>query len=521
MSTYSFNQSWYYILPEISLLFFIILGLIIVGMANFQPQATIIEKKKKITPIIVWISLYGLFFTLIIMYLLSSNLNNGKVCFNSYIIVDIYSTMLKFGLLITMFVLLISSFWYIAGHTRPLMEFPVLLLLTTFCLFVLLSAYDLIVMFVAIIAFSLNIYVLLLTDFMNKSSREASVKYYYLSTLSSGLIIGGILIAYLVFHTTNFLNITWIIHNWYLNDDLKSHAILLTIMLYFMITGFLFKLSAFPGHFWTPEVYDGAPHPITAIFILPIKIATFGIFLRLLSYVFHELHFLWSFILIISSGMSMIVGALLALVEFRIKRFIAYSSINQMGFMLIGIIAGTFEALRASLIFLFIYILMNLGIFILFLNTRDEKTNRSLTYITDLKNFAAQNHLVTVPFVVILFSMAGIPPLAGFFGKFYLLLHAFEEQQYLLVIIGLVTSLISAYYYLRLIKLMWFDTPENIETNPLIQINFITFFTNHLEQILYLVEGLLVSFIIWQSFFFPILNLITYSCVMPLSNIPL
>src|SRR5277367_464064 len=129
--------------------------------------------------------------------------------------------------------------------------------------------------------------------------------------------------------------------------------------------------------------------------------------------------------------MSMIVGALLALVEFRIKRFIAYSSINQMGFMLIGIIAGTFEALRASLIFLFIYILMNLGIFILFLNTRDEKTNRSLTYITDLKNFAAQNHIVTVPFFVILFSMAGIPPLAGFFGKFYLLLHAFQEQQYL------------------------------------------------------------------------------------------
>jgi NADH-quinone oxidoreductase subunit N len=150
----------------------------------------------------------------------------------------------------------------------------------------------------------------------------------------------------------------------------------------------------------------------------------------------------------------MIVGAFFALVESRIKRFIAYSSINQIGFLLIGLILNTEQGILASLIFLTLYIFTNLGFFILFLNTHDEKITHPLIYLTDLKNFAKYNRGLTIPLVIILFSMAGIPPLAGFFGKLYLLLNAFEEKLYFLVFVGLLTSIISAYYYLKLVKLM-------------------------------------------------------------------
>ena len=397
------------------------------------------------------------------------------------------------------------------------MEFSILIVLATFFLLILLSAYDLFVLFIGIIGFSLNVYVLLLSDCFNRASREASIKYYYLSTLSSGLIISGILIAYLIFHSTKFLTITWILHCWSITENLTKYNMILTIMLYFIIFGFLFKLSAFPCHLWSPEIYDGAPHPITAFFVLPIKIATFGIFLRLLTYVFNDLHLIWNHLIWIASVMSMIWGALGGLVEVRLKRFMAYSSINQMGFLLIGLLCGTFEGIRSSLIFLIIYVITNIGFFLLFLTTRDEKTNRSLTYLTDLNNFATQNRLLSVTLVIILFSLAGIPPLAGFFGKFYLLLHAFESGYYVVVIVGLLTSMISTFYYLRLIKIMWFETPQSIENLSYTKYNFINYFNNNMLTCYFFVEVFLISFVVWSPLFFNIMDMLTYSCLMPLT----
>lgn len=518
--SYTLNTNYLYILPEISLIFISVFGIIIVGISNFSPQATLLEKKLIITPAILTITLRGLFFVSFLIFLMHFYLSqNAQLCFNAQSIIDFYSLVLKNSVVLSTAIILLCSSEYLFNHRRALMEFSILIVLATLFLFILLSAYNLFVLFMGIIGFSLNVYVLLLSDCFNKASREASIKYYYLSTLSSGLIISGILIAYLIFHSTNFLTITWLLHCWSVTNNLIEYHLILSIMLYFIIFGFLFKLSAFPCHLWSPEIYDGAPHPITAFFILPIKIATFGIFLRLLTYVFNDLHLVWNHLIWGASVMSMIWGALGGLVEVRLKRFIAYSSINQMGFLLIGLVCGTFEGIRSSLIFLFIYVISNIGFFLLFLTTRDEKTNRALTYLTDLNNFATQNRLLSITLVIILFSLAGIPPLAGFFGKFYLLLHAFESGYYVVVIVGLLTSMISTFYYLRLIKIMWFEKPQSIENLNHTKYNFINRLNNTTLTCYFFIEVLLISFVTWSQFLFKIMDLVTYSCLMPLTPI--
>ena len=497
---------------EIYLSLVIFMALIIVGTANFSPSATFVIEKKNITLSLYNFTRISLVITLIIYLFHIFLMTTSNITFNSYSISDFYTQLLKLFVLLTMLIILTASERYIIKHPRHLMEYPVLLLLTTIFLLILISSYNLMTLFLAIIGFSLNIYVLLLYDSFNHSSREAGIKYYYLSTFSSGLIISGIFFAYLVFHNTSFLSISWILHNWSIFGTLETKNLLLYMMMYFLVFGFLFKLAAFPCHLWAPEVYDGSPHSITAIFVLPIKIATFGLFLRLLSYTFADLYFIWSYIIWMSAFFSMIWGCLGALNEQLIKRFIAYSSINQMGFLFMGLACGTFEGLRASLIYLLLYILMNLGFFVLFLNTREKNTNRALTYLSDFNDYAQNHYLYTVTLVIILFSMAGIPPLGGFFGKYFLFLHSFEVGHFLLVIIGMITSIIATYYYLRIVKIIWFEPPIKY------RFNFQTYFTESLFALYIAVEFILIWFIIWGPWIFKYMNLLTETCLHPVTT---
>jgi NADH-quinone oxidoreductase subunit N len=501
-------------LPEIYLTFVIFIALIIVGTANFIPTTSRVIQKKEITLSLyefVRTSLIIVFFIYLVQIL--GFLTTPVLVFNAHSIVDLYTQTLKIIVILIIWLLLTGSKTYIVKHPRHLMEYPILLLLTTVFLLFLVSSYNLMTLFLSIIGFSLNVYVLLLYDSFNHSSREAGIKYYYLSTFSSGLIISGIFFAYLIFHNTSFISIAWILHNWCLLDNLEPQKMLFYIMIYFLVFGFLFKLAAFPCHLWAPEVYDGSPHPITAIFVLPIKVATFGLFLRLLNYTFADLYFAWSYIIWMSAFFSMIWGCFGALGEQLIKRFIAYSSINQMGFLFMGLASGTFEGIRAALLYLFLYILMNLGFFLLFLNTREQKTNRALTYLSDFNDYAQNHYLYSVTLVIILFSMAGIPPLGGFLGKYFLFWHSFEVGHYLLVITGMATSLIATYYYLRIIKIMWFEQP--IEH----RFHFKTTFSDSLFVIYILIEFILVWFIIWSPQIVHYITLITSVCVSPLTTI--
>jgi NADH-quinone oxidoreductase subunit N len=512
LQTISWVDFWNNI-PEIYLAVVVFVGLIIVGTANFYPAATYVSQKKEITVSLYEFSRLSLLVTLFFYSLNIFFSHTSIVTFNTYSITDYYTQVLKIIIIVTTWLLLTASHRYIIKHPRHLMEYPLLLLLTTIFLLILISSYNLMTLFLAIIGFSLNIYVLLLYDSFNHSSREAGIKYYYLSTFSSGLIISGIFFAYLIFHSTSFISIAWLLHNWTSFGTLEMKNMLLHLMTYFLIFGFLFKLAAFPCHLWAPEIYDGSPHPITAIFVLPIKFATFGLFLRLLNYAFADLYFIWSYIVWMAALFSMIWGCLGALGEQILKRFIAYSSINQMGFLLMGLACGTFEGVRAALIYLVLYILMNLGFFLLFLNTREEKTNRSLTYLSDLNDYSQNHYLYSVTFVIILFSMAGIPPFGGFFGKYFLFLHSFETGHVLLVIVGMITSLIATYYYLRIIKIMWFEEPIRN------RFQFQTSFNNTLFATYIGLEFVLVWFLIWSPWIFQGMNLLTATCINPLTSV--
>lgn len=496
------------ILPEIYLISMTLIALILIGMANFSPEANNIQKKEEIMPTIYKFSVNSIWYTiyLLILQLFLMNMTS----FANYTINDTYTSTMKIVVLLTIILILNASKNSFKKHPRHLMEYPVLFLLTTLFLMILISAYNFITVFLAILGFSLTLYVLLLTDSFNQASREAGIKYFYVSTISTGLLICGVFLAYLIFHTTNFMAITWLVHNWKIYDNLEVNGFLLSVMLYFISFGFMLKLAAFPCHLWAPEVYDGSPNAITVLFVLPVKIATFALFLRILGHTFGDLYQYWHSIIWSSAVFSMIWGSLGALNETNIKKFMAYSSINQMGFLFMGLTCGTFEGFRATLIYLLLYVIMNAGFFLVFLTTKESTSNKPLTYLADFNDFAQKNYVYSVGLVIIFFSMAGIPPLGGFFGKYFIFLHSFETGHIGLVIIGMITSVIGAYYYLRIIKIMWFEEPiQN-------RFNFETYMPGYLFEFYIMIQVGLIWFVIWSPWLFEVMNVLTTICIHPI-----
>jgi NADH-quinone oxidoreductase subunit N len=392
--------------------------------------------------------------------------------FNHQMSFDIYSLFFKFILFLTVKIILSASARYFLTNKNVPIEFPIIIQLFLFFTSILISANDLIIAFISIVGFSLTIYILILTDFLYHNSREAAIKYFYLSAVSSGILAFGIWVTYIIFLSTNFIELTWALQIW----NFTEQVALLAIMLYFLVIGFFFKLAAFPCHLWAAEVYEGSPQTVMALFVLPVKFAVLIFICKLFLFVFKDLYFIWSFIFWFSSGCSMIFGALYALVEKRLRKFFAYSSINQMGFLLMGLVGGVVQTIEASLLFLIIYVVTNLILFIILLNTQDVTTKRPMLYLSDLNSFAKNNQLYAISFATVIFSMAGIPPLAGFFGKYFLFLTLFEQKYYSLVIIGMITSIISTFYYLRIVKWFWFESLSN-------KLVFLTKLTNYLKVI--------------------------------------
>ena len=355
----------------------------------------------------------------------------------------------------TTLIILLSSYNYLKNHNKALMEFPLIVTLAVYFLCVLISANDLYVVFMATIGFSLSTYVLVLSNPDDKNCCEAGIKYFYLSALSSGLIAFGLWIAYFIFSSLNFFVMEDTLKEWHIAFD--NSAGLINSFVCFLMFGFFFKLAAFPCHLWAAAVYEGSPQPIMAFFVLPIKIAVLTFFFKFFCVVLKDIYNFSAYLLWFSAVFSMLVGAFAALIEKRIKKFFAYSSINQMGFLLIGGAIGSANALLSSLNYLLVYITMNCGLFVILLNTFDIETRKQMVYLTDFTHFAKNNLKAALSLILILFSMAGIPPLAGFFGKFYLLIEAMTQHFYFLIAIGLFTTMLSTYYYLKIIKHLLFD----------------------------------------------------------------
>ena len=336
-------------------------------------------------------------------------------------------------------------------------EYPVLFVLATLGMMMMVSANDLIALYMGIELQSLALYVIAAFKRDSLRSTEAGLKYFVLGALSSGMLLYGCSLIYGFTGATGFDAIATAMKG-------QEHASIgLIVGIVFLCAGLAFKVSAVPFHMWTPDVYEGAPTPVTAFFAVAPKIAALALFMRALIVPFVAISADWQQIIVVISVASMLLGAFAAIWQNNLKRLMAYSSIGHVGYALIGLAAGSAEGVRGVLVYLAIYVAMNLGTFACILCMR-RKTGM-VEGISDLSGLSKSNPLMALALAIFMFSMAGIPPLGGFFGKFYVFVAAVNAELYALAVIGVLASVVGAFYYLRIIKVMYFDEPaEPFET---------------------------------------------------------
>ena len=368
--------------------------------------------------------------------------------FNGSVVIDYLSSFMKIITLLAAFIVLAISKNYLDNFKISKIEYPILILCSVLGMMVMISSNDLIVFYMGLELQSLALYVLATFNRNNLKSSEAGLKYFVLSALSSGLLLYGCSLIYGFSGSTNFEIIA---------SQLDSNEYALTFGIVFILVGLAFKISAVPFHMWAPDVYEGSPTTVTLFFTMVPKIAALTVFIRFLYVPFLELIDQWQMILVFLSIASMLFGAIAAIGQKNIKRLIAYSSIGHIGYALAGVASASNDGIQSSVIYLTIYIVMNLGLFSCLLMLR--RNDNYYESIDDLSGLSKNHPILSFSLLVILFSLAGIPPLAGFFAKFYIFKAVIEQSMYFLAIVGLLSTVIAAFYYLRIIKIIYFD-PE-------------------------------------------------------------
>jgi NADH-quinone oxidoreductase subunit N len=331
-------------------------------------------------------------------------------------------------------------------------EFPILILFSTVGMMTMASAANLMTLYMGLELQSLAIYVLAAFARDDLRSSEAGLKYFVLSALASGLLLYGISLAYGFSGTMQFDRLAQAVTS----ADTPSTGLMAGIA--FIVAGLAFKLSAVPFHMWTPDVYEGAPTPVTAFMSTAPKVAPFVVLLRLMVGPFGHVTVQWQPIIVVVSIGSMILGSFAAIGQSNIKRLMAYSSIGHMGYALIGLAAGTEAGIRGVLIYLTTYVFMSAGAFACIIAMR--RNGKPVERIADLGGLARTDLLLATLLAIFMFSMAGVPPMAGFFGKLYVFLSAVQAGMWTLAVIGVLTSVVGCFYYLRIIKVMFFDAAE-------------------------------------------------------------
>ena len=331
-------------------------------------------------------------------------------------------------------------------------EFPVLILLCTVGMMIMASATNLMSLYIGLELQSLSIYVMAAFNRDDLKSSEAGLKYFVLGALASGLLLYGVSLAYGFSGSMDFaqLNVAFTAE--------QGASAGLVIGVVFIVAGLAFKISAVPFHMWTPDVYEGAPTPVTAFMSTAPKVAAIALLLRALEVPFGHLAPQWTQLIVLISIASMLLGSLAAIGQTSIKRLMAYSSIGHMGYALIGLSVGTQAGIQGVLIYMVTYVFMSAGVFACVIAMR--RRGLSLDKIADLSGLARTDPMLALAFAIFMFSMAGIPPFSGFFGKLYVFYAAVQAGYWTLAVIGVLTSVIGAYYYLRVIKVMYFDDSQ-------------------------------------------------------------
>ena len=427
-------QTAIYILPEL-FISLMIMSLLMIGV--------FVKKSFKLVNLLTILSLI---FSIVLVFNQPSEIIK---IFNESFIIDKLSIFMKILTFLFCIFILITSKDYVKCNNIDKIEYPIIILASTLGMILMISAYDLIIFYLGLELQSLSLYILASFKRDDERSTEAGLKYFILSALASGLLLYGCSLIYGFTGSTNFEVIS-------LNLNENNTGAVFGIV--FIIVGLAFKVSAVPFHMWTPDVYEGSPTSVTSFFALVPKIAALSVFIRFMYVPFINVISHWQIIIVFLAVASMMLGAVAAIGQNNIKRLIAYSSIGHMGYALAGLATGTNDGIQSTIIYLTIYLVMNLGVFsCIFMMKRQ---NIFYENITDLSGLSKSRPMLSLGLMIILFSLAGIPPLAGFFAKFYVFMAVIESDMYALAIIGLVTTVVSAFYYLRIIKVIYFDKPK-------------------------------------------------------------
>ena len=447
------------------------IGLSILGMIYLVVGA---YKGNACTRMISWLTVLTLIVAVFVLLGLEGA--DKAYLFNDFFVLDHFALYVKIMIVFSVSMSLYLSFNYNEYEGINRFEYPILVLYATVGMMMMISANDLISLYIGIELQSLSLYVIAAFQRDNLQSSEAGLKYFVLGALSSGIFLYGASLIYGFTGTTNFSGL--VVH--FQTVSVGAPALLGMV---FILAGLAFKISAVPFHMWTPDVYEGAATPVTALFSIAPKIAALGLFVRVFIEPFGAAFSEIQILLIVGAVLTMFIGSLGALQQTNIKRLMAYSSIGHVGFALLGLLPGTEEGVRNLLLYLSIYIFMNLGVFAVILSLRRD--GQYVTEISQLSGLSKTNPMLAFVMTLLMFSMAGIPPLAGFFAKLYVLMAVVHAGLIWVAILAVLASVIAAFYYLRIIKVMYFDAQENLGE---------TYFDGELRPVLVISSAVILFF---------------------------
>lgn len=424
------------ILPELFLAI-LAMGMLMVGAFHGN----------SVTRVVSWFSAVGLVIAFVLLLAASWS---GEPVLNGMFALTPFAAVMKIFIMLGLVISIALSVRYLEQENLSRFEYPVLVLFAGIGMMLMVSAQSLLALYMALELQSLSLYVLAAFRRSGLRSSEAGVKYFSLGALSSGMLLFGISLVYGATGSVDYSVIA---------AAAAQGGLPLMVGMVFILAGIAFKISAAPFHMWTPDVYQGSPSCVTALFAIVPKLAAMGVLIVLITGPFAALQADWMQVLYALSVASMVVGAFAGLVQDNIKRLLAYSSIGNMGFVLIGLVVGTAGGVGASLLYLMIYMITTAGVFAVVMSMR--RGDLMVVKIRDLAGLSQTRPTLAYAMALLMFSMSGIPPLAGFFGKFAVFQSAISAEFYVLAVIGVVASVVAAFYYLRVIKVMFFDTPKD------------------------------------------------------------
>jgi|AntAceMinimDraft_1070359.scaffolds.fasta_scaffold08460_1 proton-translocating NADH-quinone oxidoreductase chain N len=467
-----FQNDVYSLFPE---LFLTVIILICLVFGVIWSTSKVNHTYPVLTHTVAWLGVWTLFCT----WMLSMHMPfTTMVSFHTTIVIDPLTTLLKTMVLFSAAAAMLMSLDYLKSSLMNVFEYSILVLFSTLSMLHLISSYDFITMYLAIEMQSLCFYALAASKRHSEFSTEAGLKYFLLGAFSSGILLFGCSLIYGFAGSTNFEDMAKTLAAsyhlecdsslGYLNNGETIDSLprllydyqLVHVGMCLIAVAFLFKLTAAPFHFWATDVYEGAPTSVTAFFSITPKIALLGVFMRLLLFCFYDMLFSWQYVIFFCSACSLLMGAFGAMAQRKIKRLLVFSSVGHIGYLLMGLSCGTVEGLQAVLLYLLIYVVMTVNIFTALLACVDENNTFRVKYIQDFGLLGSAHPVLAVSMSATLFSMAGIPPLAGFFSKFYLIFAAMGSSLFWLGLLAVLCSVLSCFYYIRMIKTFYFEQPS-------------------------------------------------------------